>query len=109
VFVANIQARDNALSAPQLLFPSLPVNINTGNRSAPGNNEVAYLKVPLNHLQTGINLRSELAEGETKHDAPRWNGGLTTLRRITGPFYGAIPGTPKRNRRSGALCPAWQR
>ena len=49
-FVANIQARDSTLPAPRLLFPSLQVNINAGNLPEPENNEVAYLKVPLNYL-----------------------------------------------------------
>jgi len=49
-FVANIQRRDSTLSAPRLLFPSLQVNINAGNLPEPENNEVAYLKVPLNYL-----------------------------------------------------------
>lgn len=49
-FVANIQKRDDALPAPRLLFPSLQVNINAGELPEPENNEVAYLKVPLNFL-----------------------------------------------------------
>jgi glyoxylase-like metal-dependent hydrolase (beta-lactamase superfamily II) len=49
-FVANIQKRDSALPAPRLLFPSLQVNINAGELPQPENNEVAYLKVPLNYL-----------------------------------------------------------
>lgn len=49
-FVNNIQKRDNALPAPRLLFPSLQVNINAGELPEPENNEVAYLKVPLNFL-----------------------------------------------------------
>ena len=49
-FVANIQARDSKLPAPRLLFPSLQVNINAGNLPEPENNEVCYLKVPLNYL-----------------------------------------------------------
>jgi hypothetical protein len=32
------------------LFPSLQVNINAGVLPEPENNEVAYLKVPLNYL-----------------------------------------------------------
>ena len=31
-------------------FPSLQVNINAGELPKPENNEVAYLKVPLNYL-----------------------------------------------------------
>jgi glyoxylase-like metal-dependent hydrolase (beta-lactamase superfamily II) len=49
-FVKNIQARDSALPAPRLLFPSLQLNINAGELPEPENNDVAYLKVPLNYL-----------------------------------------------------------
>ena len=49
-FVRNIQARDSALPAPRLLFPSLQLNINAGELPEPENNDVAYLKVPLNYL-----------------------------------------------------------
>jgi len=49
-FVEKIQQRDSKLPAPRLLFPSLQVNINAGELPEPENNEVAYLKVPLNFL-----------------------------------------------------------
>ncbi len=49
-FVSKIRERDSALPAPRLLFPSLQVNINAGELPEPENNEVAYLKVPLNFL-----------------------------------------------------------
>ncbi len=49
-FVARIRQRDSLLPAPRLLFPSLQVNINAGELPEPENNEVAYLKVPLNYL-----------------------------------------------------------
>jgi len=49
-FVKNIQARDSGLPAPRLLFPSLQLNINAGELPQPENNDVAYLKVPLNYL-----------------------------------------------------------
>lgn len=49
-FVAKILKRDSALPAPRLLFPSLQVNINAGELPEPENNEIAYLKVPLNYL-----------------------------------------------------------
>ncbi len=49
-FVAKISKRDSALPAPRLLFPSLQVNINAGKLPEPENNEIAYLKVPLNFL-----------------------------------------------------------
>lgn len=49
-FVKNIQKRDSDLPAPRLLFPSLQLNINAGELPQPENNDVAYLKVPLNYL-----------------------------------------------------------
>ncbi len=49
-FVASITARDKKLSAPRLLFPSLQVNINAGVLPSAENNEVSYLKIPLNFL-----------------------------------------------------------
>jgi len=49
-FVKNIHLRDSGLSAPQLLFPSLQLNINAGELPQPENNDIAYLKVPLNYL-----------------------------------------------------------
>lgn len=49
-FVSNINARDKKLSAPRLLFPSLQVNINAGVLPEAENNEVSYLKIPLNFL-----------------------------------------------------------
>jgi glyoxylase-like metal-dependent hydrolase (beta-lactamase superfamily II) len=49
-FVTRIQKRDGALPAPRLMFPSLQVNINAGALPEPENNEIIYLKVPLNYL-----------------------------------------------------------
>jgi glyoxylase-like metal-dependent hydrolase (beta-lactamase superfamily II) len=49
-FVERIRRRDSLLPAPRLLFPSLQVNINAGELPEPENNEIAYLKVPLNYL-----------------------------------------------------------
>ncbi|VAW76483.1 MBL-fold metallo-hydrolase superfamily [hydrothermal vent metagenome] len=49
-FIAKINKRDSELPAPRLLFPSLQVNINAGELPKPENNEIAYLKVPLNFL-----------------------------------------------------------
>ena len=49
-FVKNIQERDSTLPSPRLLFPSLQLNINAGELPEPENNDVAYLKVPLNYL-----------------------------------------------------------
>lgn len=49
-FVKKIRRRDSALPAPRLLFPSLQVNINAGELPQPENNEITYLKLPLNYL-----------------------------------------------------------
>lgn len=49
-FVERINARDKQLAAPRLLFPSLQVNINAGVLPTAENNEVSYLKIPLNFL-----------------------------------------------------------
>jgi len=49
-FVERINARDKQLGAPRLLFPSLQVNINAGVLPSAENNEVSYLKIPLNFL-----------------------------------------------------------
>lgn len=49
-FVERINARDKQLAAPRLLFPSLQVNINAGALPRAENNDVSYLKIPLNFL-----------------------------------------------------------
>jgi|OpeIllAssembly_1097287.scaffolds.fasta_scaffold02814_4 glyoxylase-like metal-dependent hydrolase (beta-lactamase superfamily II) len=49
-FVDRINARDKQLAAPRLLFPSLQVNINAGVLPRAENNEISYLKIPLNFL-----------------------------------------------------------
>ncbi|MBI5460927.1 MAG: MBL fold metallo-hydrolase [Gammaproteobacteria bacterium] len=49
-FVSRINARDKHLAAPRLLFPSLQVNINAGVLPNAENNDVSYLKIPLNFL-----------------------------------------------------------
>lgn len=49
-FVERINARDKQLAAPRLLFPSLQVNINAGVLPRAENNDVSYLKIPLNFL-----------------------------------------------------------
>ncbi|NLC36523.1 MAG: MBL fold metallo-hydrolase [Alcaligenaceae bacterium] len=46
-FVAMREARDASLAAPQLLLPSIQVNIRAGRLPAPENNGVSYLKIPL--------------------------------------------------------------
>ncbi|MFP5506293.1 MAG: MBL fold metallo-hydrolase [Gammaproteobacteria bacterium] len=49
-FVQRITARDRQLSAPRLLFPSLQVNINAGVLPNAEDNQISYLKIPLNYL-----------------------------------------------------------
>jgi glyoxylase-like metal-dependent hydrolase (beta-lactamase superfamily II) len=49
-FVARIQQRDRTLPPPRLLFPSLQVNIRAGQRPEAEDNQVPYLKIPLNQL-----------------------------------------------------------
>lgn len=46
-FASMREARDATLSAPQLLLPSIQVNIRAGRLPAPEDNGVAYLKIPL--------------------------------------------------------------
>jgi len=46
-FVAMREERDATLSAPQLLLPSVQVNIRAGRKPAPEDNGVSYLKIPL--------------------------------------------------------------
>ena len=49
-FVARIRERDSQLPAPRLLFPSLQVNIRAGQLPEAEDNQVSYLKIPLNYL-----------------------------------------------------------
>lgn len=57
-FVTFREARDKTLSAPRLLFQSVQVNIDAGNLPDPHQNEIRYLKIPVNVFrgaeQTGI-------------------------------------------------------
>lgn len=46
-YVAMREARDATLPAPQLLLPSIQVNIRAGKLPAPEDNGVSYLKIPL--------------------------------------------------------------
>lgn len=46
-FVAMREERDATLAAPQLLLPSVQVNIRAGKLPAPESNGVRYLKIPL--------------------------------------------------------------
>jgi len=47
-FVALRQARDAGLPMPELIIPSVQVNINTGKPMPPEANGTSYIKVPLN-------------------------------------------------------------
>jgi glyoxylase-like metal-dependent hydrolase (beta-lactamase superfamily II) len=47
-FVAMREGRDKALPLPNLIWPSLQVNINAGRLPPPEINGISYLKVPLN-------------------------------------------------------------
>ena len=49
-FVAMRQARDATLEAPQLILPSLQVNIRAGQLPPPSNGGQRYLKLPLNAI-----------------------------------------------------------
>eukprot|EP01132_Coremiostelium_polycephalum_P007592 gene7592-9336_t len=50
-FVEMRTARDATLKAPQLLLPSIQVNINAGVLPKPEENGISYLKIPLNYLK----------------------------------------------------------
>ena len=47
-FVQTRAERDARLSAPRLLFQSVQVNIDAGALPSPGDNEVRYLRIPIN-------------------------------------------------------------
>lgn len=49
-FVAMREARDDTLSLPALILPSIQVNISAGNLPAEDDNGIAYLRIPLNTL-----------------------------------------------------------
>ncbi len=49
-FVAMREARDKTLSMPQLILPSIQVNIQAGQLPPAEANGVRYLKLPLNAL-----------------------------------------------------------
>lgn len=49
-FVAMRQKRDAGLDMPNLILPSIQVNIRAGNMPPPEGNGVSYLKLPLNAL-----------------------------------------------------------
>lgn len=47
-FVAMRQKRDAGLEMPRLIFPSIQVNIRAGRMPPAENNDVSYLKIPIN-------------------------------------------------------------
>ena len=47
-FIAFRESRDAGLSSPKLLFQSLQVNVAAGELPSPEENEVRYLKIPIN-------------------------------------------------------------
>ena len=49
-FIQFRSARDAVLQPPRLIFPSIQVNINAGELPVPEDNDVRYLKLPLNVL-----------------------------------------------------------
>ncbi len=49
-FIKMREARDATLGMPQLIIPSVQVNMRAGNLPEPENNGIHYLKVPLNKL-----------------------------------------------------------
>jgi glyoxylase-like metal-dependent hydrolase (beta-lactamase superfamily II) len=49
-FVAMRTARDRTLKLPELLIPSIQVNVRAGELPPPEDNGVSYIKVPLNRL-----------------------------------------------------------
>jgi glyoxylase-like metal-dependent hydrolase (beta-lactamase superfamily II) len=50
-FVARRRARDAALPAPRLLFPSVQVNVDAGRLPRPHENGTRYLVIPLNRMR----------------------------------------------------------
>lgn len=49
-YVAMREARDRTLDAPNLILPSVQVNIRAGAMPPPESNGVSYLKIPLNRI-----------------------------------------------------------
>jgi glyoxylase-like metal-dependent hydrolase (beta-lactamase superfamily II) len=49
-FVALREARDRKLEAPNLLLPSIQVNIRAGHLPPPADNGTRYLKIPLDRI-----------------------------------------------------------
>jgi len=51
-FINMRTARDAQLSAPNLLLPSVQVNMRAGRMPPTENNGIAYIKIPVNQLGT---------------------------------------------------------
>ena len=49
-FVKMREARDASLSLPVLMLPSIQVNIRAGNLPDPEDNDVSYIRIPLDSL-----------------------------------------------------------
>jgi hypothetical protein len=49
-FVEMRTARDKGLSVPQLLIPSIQINMRAGELPPPEDNGISYIKVPLNRI-----------------------------------------------------------
>jgi glyoxylase-like metal-dependent hydrolase (beta-lactamase superfamily II) len=49
-FITIRKTRDEALSLPALILPSIQVNINAGHLPAPEGNKISYIKIPLDAL-----------------------------------------------------------
>jgi glyoxylase-like metal-dependent hydrolase (beta-lactamase superfamily II) len=63
-FIALRRARDAALPAPRLLFPSVQVNVDAGRLPAPHGNGTRYLVVPLNLLRPADELGEPVPRDE---------------------------------------------
>ena len=50
-FVAMRQKRDATLRMPELILPSIQINMNAGRFPQPEQNGVSYLKLPLNYFK----------------------------------------------------------
>jgi glyoxylase-like metal-dependent hydrolase (beta-lactamase superfamily II) len=57
-FVAMREARDATLDVPQLILPSLQVNVRAGALPPPDDDGVSYLKIPLNVLASPASRRA---------------------------------------------------
>ena len=49
-FIKVRRSRDDTLSLPALILPSIQVNIRAGHLPAAEDNEISYIKIPLNTL-----------------------------------------------------------